>query len=159
MPLVIFISICLLFSNTRDKTKAESSNDARSSVQRNEEQKSPKVATFKIPTPVKDKQPSKMTISPEKTISKSSSTVPKVDPMKESYPDKIRRMTAIATKIKRYLEPSFNQSRITKVEYKTIMRKCVEKVYQESKITPVRDESMKKLVTKYIEHYIKHRSS
>ena len=128
-------------------------------MQRSAERKSPKVATFKVPTPVKDKQSSKMTISPEKATSKSSSTVAKVDPMKEGYPDKVRRMTAIATKIKHYLEPSFNQSRITKVEYKTIMRKCVEKVYQESKKTPVRDESVKKLVTKYIEHYIKQRSS
>ena len=108
------------------------------------------ITTFKTPSPVKQTPPKEATTK---------SSVAKADPMKESYPDKVRRMTAIATKIKHYLEPAFSKSEITKLEYKTIMRKCVEKVYQESKKSPVRDESMKKLVVKYIEHYIKHRSS
>jgi len=94
---------------------------------------------------------------PPKQKGNSAAGVSKVNELQEGYHDKVRRMSVIATKVKPHLEPSYKKSDITKEDYKSIMRKCVEKIYSESRHTVVRDEAIKKLTLKYIEHYMKHK--
>ena len=89
----------------------------------------------------------------------SSSHVAKPSPLKESYEDKVRKMSLIANKVKHYLEPSYTISKITKEEYKKIMSKCVEKIHEESKKCMVRSDSVENLVASYVQHYIKHRKN
>ena len=52
--------------------------------------------------------------------------------------------------IKIYLKPAFSQGVVDKEAYKTIMKKCVEKVYERSKTTQVSVEKIKGLVEAYI---------
>ena len=89
----------------------------------------------------------------------SSSHVAKPSPLKESYEDKVRKMSLIANKVKHYLEPSYTISKITKEEYKKIMKRCVEKIHEESKKCMVRSDSVENLVASYVQHYIKHRKN
>jgi hypothetical protein len=52
--------------------------------------------------------------------------------------------------IKIYLKPAFNQGVIEKNTYKTIMKKCVDKVYEKSKTDHVSTDRVKRLVEAYI---------
>ena len=52
--------------------------------------------------------------------------------------------------VKIYLKPAFNQGVIEKNTYKTIMKKCVEKVYEKSKTEHVSTDRVKRLVQSYI---------
>lgn len=60
-------------------------------------------------------------------------------------------MTKAEEKVKTFLKPFFARGIIDKDAYKMIMRKCVEKVYERSKLTPVLDEKIAKLVKEYVE--------
>lgn len=54
-------------------------------------------------------------------------------------------------KVKTFLKPFFLRGLISKEMYKEIMRKCVEKVYEKSKIGgPVKDEKIAFLVQAYV---------
>ena len=52
--------------------------------------------------------------------------------------------------VKIYLKPAFSQGVVNKDAYKTIMKKCVEKVYEKSKTETVSVERVKRLVEAYI---------
>ena len=52
--------------------------------------------------------------------------------------------------IKIYLKPAYNQGVMDKDTYKTIMKRCVEKVYDKSKTENVSAERVKRLVEAYI---------
>ena len=49
-----------------------------------------------------------------------------------------------------YLKPAFAKGVVDKEAYKTIMKKCVEKVYEKSKTETVSVERVKRLVEAYI---------
>ena len=54
-------------------------------------------------------------------------------------------------KVKTFLKPFFLRKLISKEMYKEIMRKCVEKVYEKSKIGgPVKDDKVAFLVQAYV---------
>ena len=59
-------------------------------------------------------------------------------------------MIRIYFQVKIYLKPAFNQGVIEKNTYKTIMKKCVEKVYEKSKSEHVSTDRVKRLVESYI---------
>ena len=52
--------------------------------------------------------------------------------------------------MKIHLKPAFSKGVIDKEAYKTIMKKCVEKVYEKSKSETVPVENVKRLVEAYI---------
>ena len=127
--------------NTQEKTVSTESLPLGCEVPKNSD--SFKKPTAVVKTPVKA----------------SSSHVAKPSPRKQSYEDKVRKMALIANQVKNYLEPSYKISKITKEEYKKIMRRCVEKIHEESKKCMVRSDSVENLVASYVQHYIKHRKN
>merc|ERR1712150_183687 len=66
------------------------------------------------------------------------------------YKDKLEQQTIISQQVKIYLKPAFSQGVVNKDAYKTIMKKCVEKVYEKSKTETVSVERVKRLVEAYI---------
>merc|ERR1712080_348182 len=66
------------------------------------------------------------------------------------YKNKLEKQTEIGQQVKIYLKPAFNQGVIEKNTYKTIMKKCVEKVYEKSKTEHVSTDRVKRLVESYI---------
>ena len=67
-----------------------------------------------------------------------------------SKPEKAALMERAEDKVKTYLKPFFARGLICKESYKHIMRKCVEKVYEKSKLTHIRDEKISQLVESYV---------
>ena len=67
-----------------------------------------------------------------------------------SKPEKAALMERAEDKVKTYLKPFFARGIICKESYKHIMRKCVEKVYEKSKLTHIKDEKISQLVESYV---------
>ena len=67
-----------------------------------------------------------------------------------SYPTSSKTFSVLNFQVKMYLKPAFNKSVVDKEAYKTIMKKCVEKIYEKSKIETVSVERVKRLVEAYI---------
>ena len=67
-----------------------------------------------------------------------------------SKPEKAALMERAEDKVKTYLKPFFARGLICKESYKHIMRKCVEKVYEKSKFTHIKDEKISHLVESYV---------
>ena len=93
----------------------------------------------------------KSTSSESKSASASTSS-PKV--LSLSKAKKIELMETAEEKVKTYLKPFFAREIISKEDYKKILGKCVQKVYERSKITPnILDEKVAKLVQAYVSQY------
>ena len=67
--------------------------------------------------------------------------------------DKSLLMLKAEDRVKTYLKPFFARGLVSKESYKIIMRKCVEKVYDKSKIGTIRDEKIALLVKEYVTRY------
>lgn len=67
--------------------------------------------------------------------------------------DKVELMKTAEEKVQTFLKPFYAREIIDKTTYKTIMRKCVQKVYERSKIAPVFPEKVAKLVKEYVDRY------
>ena len=52
--------------------------------------------------------------------------------------------------MKTFLKPFFLRELISKEKYKEIMRKCVAKIYERSKLVHVKDEKIAQLVEAYV---------
>ena len=66
---------------------------------------------------------------------------------------KIELMETAEDKVKTFLKPFFAREIISKEDYKNILKKCVQKVYERSKLTPnsdIPDEKVAKLVQAYV---------
>ena len=69
---------------------------------------------------------------------------------------KIELMETAEEKVKTFLKPFFAREIISKEDYKNILKKCVHKVYERSKLTPnsdIVDEKVAKLVQAYVTKY------
>ena len=66
---------------------------------------------------------------------------------------KIELMETAEDKVKTFLKPFFAREIISKEDYKNILKKCVQKVYERSKLTPnsdIPDEKVAMLVQAYV---------
>ena len=82
----------------------------------------------------------------------------------KKIPPKKLKKTSILLKtteeqVKTYLKPKFNEGLISKENYKTIMRKCIEKIYAKHRApvsnSKVSIERVQKVVNEYVEIYKK----
>ena len=69
---------------------------------------------------------------------------------KLSTQEKAVIMKIAEDKVTTYLMPYFRRRHISKDSYKEISRKCVQKVYEKSKLTHVKDEEISRLVESYV---------
>ena len=67
-----------------------------------------------------------------------------------SKQEKLILLKRAEEKVKTYLIPCFVSGLISKEYYKEIMKKCVEKVYDKTKIMEVKDEEISQMVDSYV---------
>ena len=108
-------------------------------------------------TPVKkdvysDHQKKTLTTTP---VKKDSGRQTILDSEKEER--KQRELISISLMVKPFLKPAFNKDRITKEEYKGIMKKCMMKIYEHSKTNDIKPHNVEKLVLAYIDYCIRKR--
>merc|ERR1712029_1304200 len=72
--------------------------------------------------------------------------------VKEKFLKKVQRQERIVEEIKTVLNPHYNRKRITKEDYKDILRKCVPKVCH-SKKGDINPTKIQKLVKGYVRKY------
>merc|ERR1719266_3194977 len=72
--------------------------------------------------------------------------------VKEKFLKKVQRQERIVEEIKTVLKPFYNRKRITKEDYKEILRKCVPKVCH-SKKGDINPTKIQKLVKGYVRKY------
>jgi len=71
--------------------------------------------------------------------------------------DKSSLMLKAEEQVKKYLKPLFFRKLVSKENYKIIMRKCVEKIYNKAKIgCTIHDNNVLKLVQDYVKRYENH---
>ena len=71
--------------------------------------------------------------------------------------DKSSLMLKAEEQVKKYLKPLFLRKLVSKENYKIIMRKCVEKIYNKAKIRcTIHDNNVLKLVQDYVKRYENH---